>query len=163
MKSDKASIFWDLDEDFVNKVMYYARKEHLKGDRVIFRQGDPASRAYFLLKGQVKLTIGQAGRLVYTVRRSGEFLGWSSLIGGDMYSATAMTVGNTRLLSISREDLYEAMERYPASGLVLYERLSGILGSRLIRLYQAMSSSYGDFPLPVDKDQPLEFLEVDAS
>ncbi|MBI9076967.1 MAG: cyclic nucleotide-binding domain-containing protein [Desulfatibacillum sp.] len=162
MKSDKTSIFWDLEESFVERVMYVASKEHLQGDRVIFRQGDPASRAYFLIRGTVRLTIGEEGRLVYTVKKPGEFIGWSSLTGGDVYSATATTVGNTRLLSISREDLYEAMEKYPASGMIIYERLAAILGTRLIRIYQSISSSYGDFPLPVDREQPLAFIDAEA-
>ena len=158
MKSDKTSLFWDLEEHFVERVMYSASKEHLRADHEIFKQGDPASKAYFLIRGTVKLTIGEEGRLVYTAKRPGEFIGWSSLTGGDVYSATATTMKNTRLLSINREDLYEAMEKYPASGMIIYERLSAILGSRLIRLYQTMSASYGDFPLPMDKDQPLEFI-----
>lgn len=162
MKSDKTSLFRDLEEHFVERVMYNAGKEHLPGGRVIFSQGDPAERAYFLIKGTVELTIGTEGRLVYTADKPGEFIGWSSLTGGDVYSATATTVGNTRLLSIKREDLYEAMERYPASGMIIYERLSAILGSRLIRIYQTMSESYGDFPLPMDKDQPLHFIAAEA-
>ncbi len=156
MEQKKTSLFWGLDQSFVNKVMYSARKEHLKGDRIIFEQGDPADRVYFLLKGSVELTIGKNGRLVYTITRNGEFFGWSSLIGGDVYSATARTLGPTRLLSIARDDLFAIIEKDPASGVIVFERVAAILGVRLMKMYENVSTTYKPFPLDFDKDQQME-------
>lgn len=152
MKQSKISLFQALDEHFIDRIMYAAKKEHLKGDKIVFSQGDPASNIYFLQKGAIKLTIGKKGRLVYNITRVGEFFGWSSLTGGAVYSATALTVGNTRLLSISRDDLYEIMEKDPANALLMYERIAAILGTRLIKMYEDISETYKGPPLSSDED-----------
>jgi len=160
MSQNKISLFHALDENFINRIMYAAKKEYLKGDKTVFSQGDPAINIYFLQKGEIKLTIGKKGRLVYNITRVGEFFGWSSLTGGAEYTATAQTVGNTRLLSISRDDLYEIMEKDPVNALLMYERIAAILGTRLTSLYEDISGTY--VPPPLSPVRDAKNLELHA-
>ena len=62
-------------------------KTFQKGD-ILFLEGDPATYFYILIKGRVKLTIGENGPVVHTVDHAGEAFGWSSLIDRDVYSVT---------------------------------------------------------------------------
>jgi CRP-like cAMP-binding protein len=59
-----------------------------EGD-LLFQQGDPANQFYILLKGRIKLILGETGHAVYIVSNAGEAFGWSSLIDRETYTASA--------------------------------------------------------------------------
>lgn len=137
----QSDIFWGLDRSFTQAVMENARKEsHLAGE-FLFREGDPAESFFILLKGCVKLTIGNNGHTVYSVDHPGEAFGWSSLIGRSHYSASAECVAPTKLLNIEAAKLSEISMKNSSAGLVLYKRLSGLLGNRLIQTYKMISTT----------------------
>ena len=71
---------------------------HEKGD-ILFHENDEARHFYILLNGHVKLSVGgEGGQVVYDVGQNGEAFGWSSLIGREVYSASAECVQPTKLL-----------------------------------------------------------------
>jgi CRP-like cAMP-binding protein len=76
--------------------------------------------------------------VVHTVSRPGEAFGWSSLVGRDIYSASAECVQPTKLLKIDREDFQEILEKDPINGLSFFRRLAGALGERLIISYGSL-------------------------
>jgi CRP-like cAMP-binding protein len=80
MYIQQSDLFWGMNRDFVKEVMNIAVKESYQKGDFLFREGDPAVNFYILIKGRVKLTIGETGQMVYTVDRSGEAFGWSSLL-----------------------------------------------------------------------------------
>jgi len=59
-----------------------------EGD-LLFQQGDPANQFYILLKGRIKLILGETGHADYIVSNAGEAFGWSSLIDRETYTASA--------------------------------------------------------------------------
>ena len=122
------------------------RESHKKGD-ILFREEDPARHFYILMKGRVSLNIGKSGRVVYTVSDLGDGFGWSSLVGRDVYSASAECVESTELLKIDREKFLKIVEKDPTNGLIFFRSLAGTVGKRLINNYKAI-----DYPswLPYD-------------
>jgi len=67
MKIDQGDLLWGMSMIFVHEFKKNSVKElHNKGD-FIFREGDKADYFYTLIEGDVKLSIGDAGREVYTV------------------------------------------------------------------------------------------------
>lgn len=136
------SIFGDMDPDFMRQIMETADRKTFEEGEILFSIGDPAHNAFFLLKGTVRLSIGGSGRLIHTVNREGEFFGWSSLVGGDSYTATATAISPVTVLSVNRDGLNEVMERNPESGLLLYERIAGVMGARLMHMYDALATAY---------------------
>ena len=125
--------------DFVKKFMDNSEMvSHAKGD-VLFRENDPALFFYTLLNGRVKLSIGEGGHMVHDTRQNGEAFGWSSLIGRDVYSASAECIEPTTLLKTDSQKLTEVMEKDPANGIIFCKHLAATLGNRLLESYQAIS------------------------
>jgi len=122
--------------DFVKKIMDISRMiSHAQGD-ILFRENDAARYFYILLNGRVKLSVGEGGRVVYDVGKNGEAFGWSSLIGREVYSASAECVEPTKLLITDRKKLSQILENDPANGIIFLKHLAATLGNRLIETYK---------------------------
>ncbi|CAB5106429.1 hypothetical protein D3OALGA1CA_2202 [Olavius algarvensis associated proteobacterium Delta 3] len=136
----QAELFWGLSHECVEQVMAHIFKaSHPAGD-VLFEKGAPADHFYTLLKGRVKLTIGENGRMVFVVSHAGESFGWSSLVDRDTYSATAECVADTTVLTIERSRFNEILAAYPGDAVLFLKRLAGMLGRRLLQSYQMIQS-----------------------
>ena len=124
--------------EFTNEVYDITTKESLKEGEVFFREEDAAKYFYVLLEGRVRLTIGETGQVVHVVDRPGEAFGWSSLVGRDVYSASAECVVPSKLLKIDREKFEMILKKNPVDGMNFFKRLASILGERLIDSYNTL-------------------------
>ena len=136
----QADIFWGMSKGFVAEIMKQAMTESHKEGKLLFRAGSPANHFYILIKGNVKLTIGEDAHVVYVVSKGGEAFGWSSLIDRDVYSATAECSNPTNLLKFERRKLQKVLENDSENGLIFFKRLAMILGNRLLQSYGMISS-----------------------
>jgi CRP-like cAMP-binding protein len=134
-------IFWAMSKDSVKEIMGISVTESHKEGEVLFRAGDLANTFYILLKGRVKLSLGETGQVVYIVSNAGEAFGWSSLIGRERFSAEAECMAPTKLIKFDKEKLEKILERNPANSLILFKRLAEILGNRLLQSYTIISSA----------------------
>jgi CRP-like cAMP-binding protein len=137
----QGDIFWGMNKIFVGEIMNIAVTEYYNQGDTLFRTGDPADHFYIMTRGQIKLSIGDDGYVVYVVSKAGEAFGWSSLIGRDAYSATAECLSPTNLLKLNGEKLQEILEKDSENGLIFFKRLSTILGNRLLQSYKMISSA----------------------
>lgn len=137
----QGDLFHGMGKDFVKEIMNIASKESYETGGELFHKGDAASHFYILLKGDVRLTTGEAGHVVHVVSHAGEAFGWSSLAERDVYSASAECSKPTTLLKIDGNRLQEILTKDPASGLVFYKRLAGTLGRRLVQSYGMLGST----------------------
>jgi len=133
-------IFWDMKKEFVGEIMKLAETESYNQGHILFNIGDPADNFYIMTKGQIKLSIGDAGHVVYIASKAGEAFGWSSLIGRQEYSAAAECLSSTNLLKINGEKLQQILENDSDNGLIFFRRLSKVLGHRLLQSYKMISS-----------------------
>ena len=133
-------IFWAMRTDFVKKIMNISVTESHETGELLFREGDPAGQFYILLKGRVKLSLGETGHVVHIVSNAGEAFGWSSLIERNIYSTTGECMTQTKLIRLEKEALQNILEQNPADGLVFFKRLAGILGNRLLQSYTMLPS-----------------------
>lgn len=135
MYLSQGDLFWGMSKEFVRDAMETtSRMDYQEGD-VLFRQGDVAGYFYILIKGRVKLSIGESGPVVYLARHPGEIIGWSSIIGRETYSANAHCVEDTHLIKVKTDRFLQALGRNTADELILYKRLAEMLGNRLIEVY----------------------------
>jgi CRP-like cAMP-binding protein len=141
MYIQQSELFWGMNRDFVKEVMNIAEKESYQNGDFLFREGDPATNFYFLIKGRVKLTIGETGQMVYIVDRAGEAFGWSSLIERDVYSASGECKQETILQKFDSRALLKLLEADPVNGLIFIKRLAGLIGKRLLWSYKMITSS----------------------
>jgi CRP-like cAMP-binding protein len=141
MYFSQSDMLWGLDRNFVKAFMAGAVKASYKRGDVIFHEGESADYLYILLKGRVKLSIGENGCSIYTVDHPGEAFGWSSLVDRKTYTASAECRSETTLLKFQAETLLQVLEKDPPNGLEFFKRLSGLLGNRLLQTYKMISVS----------------------
>ena len=141
MMIKQAELFWGLGHEFTKMVMEKAEKETHESGHFLFYEGQPAAYFYVLIKGRVKLRIGERGNVVFTVNHAGESFGWSSLVDRDVYSASGECVEHTTVMKISSTAITEMLGEYPKDGLVFMRRLAALLGQRLLQSYDLMVSS----------------------
>ena len=135
MDVQKAELLRGLSTDCTTAIMDIAVQESYGEGSRIFLRGDPAGHFYVLLMGQVKLHLGETGKVVHHVTRPGEIIGWSGLVGREAYSASAECTMPTELHKIEAGKLREIMQENPVDGFVFFENLSKILGDRLLQSY----------------------------
>jgi len=141
MYFQQADLFWGMSRNFVKEVMDVAKKESHQKGHFLFHEGDPATYFYILLKGRIKLTIGEVGQMVHTVDHAGEAFGWSSLIDRDVYSASAECTTDAIVQKFDRRTIQKIIEKDPTNGLIFFKRLAGTIGYRLLCSYKMISSS----------------------
>jgi CRP-like cAMP-binding protein len=124
-----------MDKDFLKAVMDISTKENYEDGEVVFKEGDPAKAFYILVRGRIKLSLGEKSRQVYVAYQPGEVIGWSSLIGRDTLSATAQCLEPTILSKLDSDDFLEILAKYPNEGSELFKRVATMLGNRLVQLY----------------------------
>ncbi len=128
-----------MGKEFATEAMDISEKISLDAGNVLFSVGDYAGYFYVLLKGQIQLSLGQSGPVVYQARHPGEIIGWSCLIGRETYSASAECTAAAELLKFDRESFLQILTKNPANEALLFRRLAETLGNRLLELYPTIT------------------------
>ncbi|NNG01763.1 MAG: cyclic nucleotide-binding domain-containing protein [Desulfobacteraceae bacterium] len=131
----QGDLFWGMSKEFVQEAMETTTRQTSEEGDWLFREGAPAYSFFILIKGRVQLSIGDVGQTVYVARHPGEIIGWSSIIGGKSFSASAQCLEQTHLLKVDREQFLGILEKDPANEVILFKRLSEMLGNRLLEVY----------------------------
>jgi CRP-like cAMP-binding protein len=134
-----SDFFMDMGKNFTMEVLDIAEKLSQQDGDLLFNAGDQADHFYVLLKGRVKLSLGETGPVVYMARQPGEIIGWSGLIGRDIYSASAECMDAANLLKFDRNNFLEILKKFPRNEALLFKRLAQMLGNRLLELYPTIS------------------------
>ena len=136
MYVNQSELFQGTSMDFVKKFMDISQMtSHARGE-TLFREKDPARYFFILLNGCVQLSITEGGQTVYKASRVGEAFGWSSLIGGAEYSASAECIQPTKLLKTDSQKFVRVLEKDPANGVIFFKQLAATLGNRLLESYK---------------------------
>lgn len=119
------------------------RENHPKGG-FLFRAGEPATSFYILAEGRVRLSIGGAGHISSIVSGCGEMLGWSSMAGQAVYTASAECLLPVSVWRFDAAELARLLDSVPSDGLLFYKRLAELIGRRLAASYGATLSVHGE-------------------
>jgi CRP-like cAMP-binding protein len=138
MLIDQTDLGRGMSWEFTNEVYAVTTTESFAEGDFLFREGDHAKYFYVLLEGRVRLSMGKTGQVVYIVDRPGEAFGWSSLVGREVYSASAECVLASRCFRIDKEAFDKVLESKTADGVTFFRRLADILGERLINIYDTL-------------------------
>jgi len=136
----KSDIFKNIRQEAINEISEIAFEEKHEKGAVLFREGDSARYFYILVEGKVLITIDEAATPHYLATRMGEWLGWSSAVGRDFYSATAECLAPTTVMKVDRLDLERVFDEHPCSGKVFYRLLADALGQRWLDLQRTWIS-----------------------
>lgn len=85
----------------------------------IYKVGEPGQRAYILLSGSVNVTIIDEDQQEVLIADPvlGEFFGFASMLEATPHHTSAMTLSETTLLEIDRDDIQVLLTRKPMAGM----------------------------------------------
>jgi CRP-like cAMP-binding protein len=122
-----------VSEEHLEQLAKTARYVDFPEGKVIFREGEPASHIFLIVRGNVSLEIAAPGvgcRRILTVS-TGELLGWSPVLGQSRLTATARALADTRAIELSGRQLLTLCEHNPRFGYEFMRRAALALAKRL--------------------------------
>lgn len=92
---------------------------------IIFRQGDSGTSIYVILEGNLEVYLEKDDRdIPIKLTKEGDFLGVKALFGGDGYSTSARSMGNSRLLTIDKKNFMRRIQEDPTIAYRLVQELT---------------------------------------
>ena len=73
----QSELLWGLDNHFIKEFIDSAMKKTYPEGYKLFSAGDPADFFYILMRGSIRLSIGEEDVTTYIVEHGGEAFGWS--------------------------------------------------------------------------------------
>lgn len=139
---EESDLFKGLNPEIISHIAENMIEEFYSKGSFIFKETYLAEHFYILEEGEIRLSVGEQGRVTHLVSNPGEAFGWSSLVGRDRYTASAECLAPSKVIRIEKDRINKIFENDPASGLVFFRRLAGIIGERLMRTYSALLSEH---------------------
>ncbi len=112
-----------------------------KDDR-IFNQGQPATFLYIVVSGEVNVRFKPYDGPELSVARilPGGVFGWSAALGHNAYTSSAVAVEFCEAARIHGDQLHRLCQERPEIGVVVLERLAGVIAERLRSTYSQILS-----------------------
>ena len=106
-------LFSNLNETQLRKVAQVCESECFYPDRVLFKEGQPGSKIFLLVKGEVELlfAIGEEGPSRVGLATAGEIIGCPGLIPPYTNTATARSLTQIEVLAIDTAGLRELFKQ----------------------------------------------------
>lgn len=125
----KVPLFSQLNEDQLNALIQICTKRSYKASTVLFSEKEIGSVFYMVLSGSVKIfTTGSSGEeKILSICHTGESFGELSLIDGKPRSASAQTLENCVLLTITGQSFLELLRNHFDITLGIMQELSNRL------------------------------------
>src|SRR6185436_8660888 len=131
-------IFSGFSREDVAKVLGKLEKKLFKPGETIVSQGDPGDAFYLIEDGTVEVVLETNGAQAQTIAvlKSQDWFGEMALLSGEARSATIITIKETSVWRLSRDEWFELIDKHPKSLLHFCATLSKRL-SELDRRYSA--------------------------
>ena len=120
------SIFSDLsDVELVSISKKMTPYSYSKGEFIVMEEME-GQQCYFITHGSVKITrSSKEGReVILAILTAGEFFGEMSLLDGETRSANVLTLEETKVLALNRNDFMATLEEYPRVSIQLLKELT---------------------------------------
>ena len=131
----QAELLWGLDNHFIKEFIDSAMKKTYPEGYKLFSAGDPAEFFYILMRGSIRLSVGDEDKTTYIVEHGGEAFGWSGLVGVPKYSASAECAKESMVMVFAKDFVQSVADNDTENGMRFYRRLARMLGRRLIYSY----------------------------
>lgn len=120
-------LFAEMNETQLRQIMEDMMLRHFGTGEIIFREGDPGQVLYLVRSGQVRIFVnGLDGSetSVILCSRPGEIFGELAVVDGLPRSATAVSLGDTTLYTLSRDNFRRHMRQFPQLALNFMKELT---------------------------------------
>ncbi|MFN2376149.1 MAG: cyclic nucleotide-binding domain-containing protein, partial [Candidatus Binatia bacterium] len=124
-------LFEELTTPQLSELSRVVTEVRVGNGEAIVSEGEYDDSMYFIVVGKVLIVRGGQSVAELGV---GDFFGEMSVFDGEKRSATAVALGEVRLLRLARNDLFDVMEDQPAIGIgicqILVRRVRNLLDER---------------------------------
>jgi len=139
MQLRQADLFVGLSPNTLKAIMGAGTRHAFAAGEFVYHRDDPADFLYILMEGDIRLRMRDEGAELFTITSLGEVFGWSSLIGRERHTVSALCRRPSAVLKMSKLRLIAIFEADPESGFVFYQQLARALGNRLLQIYETVS------------------------
>ncbi|HSQ18003.1 MAG TPA: cyclic nucleotide-binding domain-containing protein [Anaerolineales bacterium] len=141
----KYSLFDQQDETMLTRIANLAEERVVEAGGTLFSQGDPAKYLYLVIEGSVVLTMNVGRKGAQTLEEleplgKDRVVGWSSMVKPHIYKMGAYAKQRSRVIAFEGNRLHQLFDENPSFGYYFLQRLTEVIGSRLIgKCVQLMS------------------------
>jgi CRP-like cAMP-binding protein len=119
-------LFSELSDDDLKRVAEHTVSQVYKKDNMVLIEEEVGSTMFIILNGRVKISrISDEGReVILSILMDGDFFGEMSILDGQTRSANAVTLEDTELLIVRRENFLRILHDYPQVAINLLKELA---------------------------------------
>ena len=133
-------LFQGMSPPLLGELSRKLRPVAFRAGTAVFHADDVGSMMYIIIKGAVKIFVPATdGReVVLAVHRTGDIFGEMSLLDDERRSASATTLEDTEMVSLSRQDFQDVLTRHPDASRAILD----VLVKRLRQTNQSIQDAY---------------------
>jgi len=119
-------LFSELNENDLKEIIQCSVTQIYKKDNMVLIEEEIGSTMFIILSGRVKISrISEEGReVILSILMDGDFFGEMAILDGQTRSANAMTLEDTELMIIRRENFLRMLRDYPQIAINLLKELA---------------------------------------
>lgn len=108
-------LFSELEDDDLLAISKVAVRQSFRKDNMVLIEEEVGSTMFIILDGRVKISrISDEGReVILSIMSEGDFFGEMSILDGQARSANVVTLDDSTILIIHREDFLQMMHDFP--------------------------------------------------
>lgn len=134
--------FTSLPAEELDRLMSELEVLNLASGEILFREGDPGEHLYVVLKGELEILMapGTSNELLLNLLHEGEYLGEMSLVQpGGHRTASARARGDVILLTMSRKQFMDLIQRHPELSYAMVNVLSQRLDNTNVATFRDLT------------------------
>ena len=123
-----------LSEAMLDAIIPHLDILQFEEDDIIFQEGDPAERLFFLKRGKVLLEKRISDKISFSIGavKPGHSFGWSAVMGRGMsYSTMTLCAEPCQVYSIRSDKMLNLLDKDHEMAYIFYQRLLWVVKSRL--------------------------------
>jgi CRP/FNR family cyclic AMP-dependent transcriptional regulator len=119
-------LFSELNEDELTDITAIAMEQTFKKDTMILIEEEVGSTMFVILNGRVKISrISDEGReVILSILVDGDFFGEMAILDGQTRSANAVTLEETQMMVIRRDNFLHILHKFPQVAINLLKELA---------------------------------------
>ncbi len=119
-------LFSELNDDDLAKIAKISVQQSYKKDNMVLIEEEVGATMFIILSGRIKISrISDEGReVILSILVDGDFFGEMAILDGQTRSANAVTLDNTEMMIIRREDFLQMLYDFPQITINLLKELA---------------------------------------
>ena len=119
-------LFSELSDDDLHAIAQVSMQHSFRKDNMVLIEEEVGSTMFIILEGRVKISrISDEGReVILSIMSEGDFFGEMSILDGQARSANVVTLEDSSILVIHREDFLQMLHDFPQIAINLLKELA---------------------------------------